>query len=249
MSRPDRRLASELRPVRIQRRVLRGVPGSVIIETGHTRVLCTASVTDEVPAWRAGRGTGWLTAEYDMLPASTGQRRERNRGGRLDGRTQEIQRLVGRCLRAVVDLDALGERTIWIDCDVLQADGGTRTAAITGAYVAFRDAVDWARQNLRLSGDPVCGQVAGVSVGIVEGQPRLDLCYEEDSAADVDLNVAMLDDGRFVEVQGTAERRAFTSRELDRMVRMAASGIRQLHAIQRRALSSGRTLRGRRRRR
>jgi ribonuclease PH len=240
MKRVDGRSPTELRPVRIQCNVLRGVPGSVIIETGCTRVLCTACVEDGVPEWRAGSGKGWVTAEYDMLPAATGQRRPRNRGGRIDGRTQEIQRLVGRCLRAVCEPAALGERSIWIDCDVLQADGGTRTAAITGAYVAFANAVEWCRRQGLLLGEPLAGQVAAVSVGRVNGRVLLDLCYEEDAAAEVDFNVAMTDRGRFVEVQGTAEGSPFSLADLNAMLRAATAGIRRVLAVQQAALRRGR---------
>ncbi len=236
MSRPDGRKSNALRPVRIERGVLREVPGSVIFRAGRTHVLCTACVEEGVPDWRAGRGLGWLTAEYDMLPASTGRRRPRNRAGNLDGRTQEIQRLIGRSLRGVVDFARLGERTVWIDCDVVQADGGTRTAAVTGAYVALCDALDSVRAAGGIAADPMRGQVAAVSVGRVGDRSLLDLCYDEDAKADVDFNVVMTDAGRFVEVQGTAEGAAFGRREMDAMLRLAERGIRELMAIQRRAL-------------
>jgi ribonuclease PH len=236
MPRPDRRRNDEIRQVKIRRRVLRDVPGSVMIQTGHTHVLCTASVEDGVPRWLEGQGRGWLTAEYDMLPASTGQRRSRNRGGRVDGRTVEIQRLIGRCLRSIVDFTALGERTIWLDCDVLQADGGTRTSAVTGAFVALRDAVSWARRMKQITSDPLNDQIAAVSVGMVSGKIILDLCYEEDSAADVDFNIAMTRSGRFVEVQGTAERAPFSRSEMEAMLRVAARGVRQMMAAQDKAL-------------
>lgn len=245
MNRPDGRKPDELRPVRIQRGVLARVAGSVIIETGQTRVLCTACVEEGVPDWRRGSGLGWVTAEYDMLPASTGQRRARNRGGKVDGRTQEIQRLIGRCIRAVTDFAALGERTIWIDCDVLQADGGTRTAAISGAFVAFADAARWCLDQGLVSRSPVVGQVAAVSVGRVNRRTLLDLCYAEDSKADVDFNVAMTDTGRYVEVQGSAEGAPFAPRDMQQMLKLASVGVRRLLVIQRAALSRRSAARGR----
>lgn len=234
----DGRLPNALRPISIERGVIRGAAGSVVIRAGHTEVLCTASIEPKVPDWLVGKGRGWLTAEYDMLPASTGKRRPRNREGRLDGRTQEIQRLIGRCLRAVVRLPALGERQITIDCDVLQADGGTRTAAVTGAYVAVCDAVAWGRREGLITGEPIVGQVAAVSVGRVDGRALLDLCYEEDVAAEVDFNVAMTDRGAFVEVQGTAEGQPFTAAEMREMLGLAAGGIEELMALQRKALAA-----------
>jgi len=235
MKRPDGRRADQLRPVEITRGYTKVAPGSVLICTGDTRVLCTACFEDGVPDWLAGKGLGWVTAEYDMLPASTGQRRVRNRG-KVDGRTQEIQRLIGRCMRAVVDRAVLGENCIWLDCDVIQADGGTRTAAITGAYVALCDAVEWARRQGRLTASPVREAIAAVSVGIVDGRPLLDLSYAEDVRADVDLNVAMTAAGRFAEVQGTGENATFSARDLNRMLALAARGIRQLMAEQARVL-------------
>jgi ribonuclease PH len=235
MKRPDGRRADQLRPVEITRGYTKVAPGSVLICTGDTRVLCTACFEDGVPDWLAGKGLGWVTAEYDMLPASTGQRRVRNRG-KVDGRTQEIQRLIGRCMRAVVDRGILGENCIWLDCDVIQADGGTRTAAITGAYVALCDAVEWARREGRLTASPVREAIAAVSVGIVDGRPLLDLSYAEDVRADVDLNVAMTAAGRFAEVQGTGENATFSARDLNRMLALAARGIRQLMAEQARVL-------------
>jgi ribonuclease PH len=207
----------------------------VLITCGKTRVLCTAIWEQSVPRWREGSGEGWVTAEYDMLPSAVVDRKRRNRL-RVDGRTQEIQRLIGRCLRAVVNLSALGENSILIDCDVLQADGGTRTASITGAYVAVCDAVRHARRNKWIAESPIEDAIAAVSVGRVDGKVLLDLDYSEDSAANVDLNVAMTGAGRFVEVQGTGEGASFTRDELDRMLQSASRGIRQLIAAQKRAL-------------
>jgi ribonuclease PH len=213
----------ELRPLELLTDFVEQAAGSVLISFGRTRVLCTVSVEDGVPRWLAGTGRGWMTAEYGMLPASTGMRTQREASaGRQKGRTVEIQRLVGRSLRAVYDLDALGERTIWIDCDVIQADGGTRTAAISGAWVAL------ARAARQLGLPEPSDLVGAVSVGIVDGEPRLDLDYEEDSAAEVDMNVVMTGDGRLVEVQATAERVAFTREQLDRLVDLAAAGIQRI---------------------
>jgi ribonuclease PH len=233
--RADGRRPDELRPLEITRGYTKYSPGSVLIRTGNTVVLCTASVADEVPDWMAGRGRGWVTAEYDMLPGSTGQRRDRSRK-RLDGRTTEIQRLIGRVLRAVVDMEILGERSIWLDCDVLQADGGTRTAAITGTYVALCDAVGWMRKQGMIDRSPVTEPVAAVSVGKVGGKVLLDLDYSEDSKAEVDLNVAMTASGGLVEVQGTGEGGTFTRNELNRMLDRASAGIRRLIDAQQRAL-------------
>jgi ribonuclease PH len=212
----------------------------VLIKTGGTRVLCTACVEEEVPEWRKESGLGWLTAEYDMLPASTGQRRPRNRGAKIDGRVQEIQRLIGRSLRAIVDMRRLGRRTIWVDCDVLQADGGTRTASITGAYVAVVDAVAALRRRKKLRNDPIVDSVAAVSVGLVNGTTLLDLNYVEDKDAAVDFNVVRTGRGRFVEVQGTGEAATFTRAEMDKMLALADSGITLLQAIQRKALVASR---------
>src|SRR5512142_2678724 len=206
MSRPDGRSVTELRPVKLTRGWLDHAEGSVLVEFGRTRVLCAASVTEDVPRWRRGSGLGWVTAEYAMLPRATNSRNDRESvKGRLGGRTHEISRLVGRSLRASVDYKALGENTIVLDCDVLQADGGTRTAAITGAYVALADAITHLRGNGALTGEPLIGSVAAVSVGIIDGVPRLDLPYEEDVRAETDMNVVMTGDGKFIEVQGTAE--------------------------------------------
>ena len=233
--RSDGRRPDELRPLQIIRGYTRSSPGSVLIRAGNTMVLCTASLADRVPDWLAGKGRGWVTAEYDMLPGSTGQRRERSRK-RLDGRTTEIQRMIGRVLRAVVDMEALGERCIWLDCDVIQADGGTRTAAVTGTYVALCDAVRWMRQTGMINRSPIVEPVAAVSVGKVDGRILVDLDYSEDSRAEVDLNVAMTASGSLVEVQGTGEGGAFTRNELDRMLDRAVGGIRRLILAQQRAL-------------
>ena len=211
--------------------------GSVLIEFGATRVLCAASATEEVPRWRRGSGLGWVTAEYAMLPRATNTRGDRESvKGRLGGRTQEISRLVGRSLRACVDAKAMGENTIIIDCDVLQADGGTRTAAITGGYVALADALAWLQGRKRCKGNPLVTSVAAVSVGIVDGEPRLDLCYDEDVAAQTDMNVVCAGDGRFVEVQGTAEREPFDRDLLDRLLDLAVAGCADLARLQREAL-------------
>jgi ribonuclease PH len=238
MSRPDGRSPDQLREVKITRGWLDHAEGSVLVEFGATRVLCAASVAEELPRWRRGSGLGWVTAEYAMLPRATNTRGERESvKGRLGGRTMEISRLVGRSLRACVDPKALGDNTITIDCDVLQADGGTRTAAITGGYVALADAISWLRGRKRTKGDPLVASVAAVSVGIVAGQPRLDLCYEEDVAADTDMNVVCTGDGRFVEVQGTAEREPFGRELLDELLGLAVTGCADLTRLQLEALS------------
>ncbi len=235
MARHDGRRPSELRPVEITRGYTESAPGSVLIRTGKTLVLCTACWETGVPRWKKGDGSGWVTAEYDMLPGSTSERRRRNRA-KVDGRTQEIQRLIGRSLRAVIDLSRLGENTVFLDCDVIQADGGTRTASITGAYVAFCDAVRVARRNRWITGSPVREPVAAVSVGQVSGRALLDLDYEEDVAADVDMNVVMTGSGRYVEVQGTGEEATFTRAELDKLLRLASRGVKQLIELQQKAL-------------
>ena len=235
--RPSGRQVDELRPTVIQRNFTCHAEGSVLISTGGTRVLCTASVEERVPHFLRAKGQGWITAEYGILPRSTGSRmgREASRG-KQGGRTLEIQRLIGRSLRAVVDREALGERTITLDCDVIQADGGTRTAAVTGAYVALMDACRWLRKRGSIKTDPVHGQVAAVSVGVFEDQVVLDLDYAEDSAAETDMNVVMNDGGGFIELQGTAEGHAFRRDELDRMLELADTGIRRLMAFQQEAL-------------
>jgi len=211
----------------------------VLVEFGKTRVLCAASVTEEVPRWRRGSGLGWVTAEYAMLPRATNTRNDRESvKGRLGGRTHEISRLVGRSLRAAVDYKALGENTIVIDCDVLQADGGTRTAAVTGGYVALADAIDWLRKRGKLKGSPLVTSVAAVSVGIVNGAPLLDLCYEEDSAAETDMNVVCTGSGDFVEIQGTAEREPFSRAMLGELLDLAAGGCAELTRLQQEARPS-----------
>jgi len=238
MSRPDGRSPDQLREIKITRGWLDHAEGSVLVEFGATRVLCAASVAEELPRWRRGSGLGWVTAEYAMLPRSTNTRSERESvKGRLGGRTQEISRLVGRSLRACIDAKALGENTIIIDCDVLQADGGTRTAAVTGGYVALADAVSWLQGRKRLRGNPLAGSVAAVSVGIVDGQPRLDLCYEEDVIAETDMNVVCTGDGSFVEIQGTAEREPFGRELLDELLSLAVAGCGELTRLQHEALS------------
>ncbi len=239
MNRADGRKSNQSRPVKIHTEYLSQPPGSVLIEMGRTRVLCAATVEDSVPRWMREQKTtgGWITAEYSMLPYSTAQRKPREASrGRLEGRTQEIQRLIGRALRAVTDLDKLGERTIWIDCDVLQADGGTRTAAITGGYVALVLALRKLQKAGDLSEVPVTAGVAAVSVGLVDGNPMLDLCYEEDFKATVDMNVVMTDRGEFVEVQGTGEDAPFSQRDMTRLLKLAQKGIAKLIAIQTQAL-------------
>jgi ribonuclease PH len=231
------RTADALRPLRITRGFTKHAEGSVLIELGDTRVLCTASVEEGVPPFLKGKGTGWLTAEYGMLPRSTNTRMRREAAeGRQSGRTQEIQRLIGRSLRAVVDPGALGERTIRIDCDVLQADGGTRCASITGACVAVADAIAWCRAHALIAGEPMRDFVAAVSVGIVKGAPMLDLDYAEDSACDTDMNIVMTGAGGFVELQGTAEGAPFTRTQMAALIVLGEGGIRQLIAAQKTAL-------------
>jgi ribonuclease PH len=211
----------------------------VLVEFGQTRVLVAASVTEGVPRWRKGSGLGWVTSEYAMLPRATNSRTDRESvRGRIGGRTHEISRLIGRSLRAIIDYKALGENTIVLDCDVLQADGGTRTASITGAYIALADAISWLRDRDLLTAEPLTGSVAAVSVGVVDGFPMLDLCYTEDSAADTDMNVAMTGDGAFIEVQGTAEGTPFDRKLLDELLDLGASGCAQLTELQRAALAS-----------
>ncbi len=237
MRRSDGRSPDELRPISIVANYLKYAEGSALISVGNTRVLCAATIEEKVPPWMRGRGTGWVTAEYAMLPRATNERTQRESSkGKIGGRTHEIQRIIGRALRAVVSLEKLGERAVWLDCDVLQADGGTRTAALTGAYVALylalatkfapNDAKTW----------PLAAAVAATSVGIVNGVPMLDLAYDEDSTAHVDMNVAMTDTGRFVEVQGTAEAAPFDRDELDQLLELASSGIQSLFRAQRTAL-------------
>lgn len=239
MSRIDGRTPEQLRPVTIERGWSKHAEGSVLISFGDTKVFCTASFTEGVPRWRKGSGEGWVTSEYSMLPRSTNTRGDRESvRGKIGGRTHEISRLIGRSLRAVIDYKALGENTIVLDCDVLQADGGTRTAAITGAYVALADAVAWGQKKklIKAGRKPLTGTVAAVSVGIVDGVPLLDLCYEEDVRAETDMNVVCTGDGRFVEVQGTAEGEPFDRKELNALLDLAAGGCADLEALQLSAL-------------
>ena len=236
--RPSSRTPNQLRQIRITRHYTRHAEGSVLIECGDTKVICTASVDEKVPPHKKGSGEGWVTAEYGMLPRSTNERMAREAArGKQSGRTQEIQRLIGRSLRAVVDLGKLGERTIQIDCDVIQADGGTRTASITGAFVALHDAITGLMGKGLIKENPLKDSIAAISVGIHEGVPILDLDYLEDSACDTDMNVVMLGNGHFVEVQGTAEGHAFTRAEMDELLELAKSGIEQLIGMQRVALA------------
>jgi ribonuclease PH len=238
MSRIDGRTPEQLRPITIERGWSKHAEGSVLVSFGDTKVFCTASVTEGVPRWRKGSGEGWVTAEYSMLPRATNTRGDRESvRGKIGGRTHEISRLIGRSLRAVIDYKALGENTIVLDCDVLQADGGTRTAAITGAYVALADAVAHLRSEGALTGEPLTGSVAAVSVGIIDGAPRLDLPYVEDVRAETDMNVVMTGDGKFVEVQGTAEGAAFDRSELDALLALAEKGCADLTRLQQEALA------------
>jgi ribonuclease PH len=239
MQRTDGRQPNQLRPILITPGFLRFPQGSCLIEVGHTRVICTATVEEAVPQFLRDTGRGWVTAEYSMLPGSTGQRivREASRG-KVDGRTQEIQRLIGRSLRAITDMSKLGARTIWIDCDVIQADGGTRTASVTGAYVALALAIAKLRAEGLLASEPLVGSVAAVSAGMVGGAALLDLCYAEDSTAEVDMNIVMTGAGALVEVQGTAESQPFSRARLEEMLELAAAGIGELTAAQHRALET-----------
>jgi ribonuclease PH len=235
--RKDGRKPDELRPVTIERNFTKFAPGSVFIQMGDTKVICTASVDEAVPPYMKNTGQGWITAEYSLLPGSTPKRvvRESARG-KVNGRTQEIQRLIGRSMRAIANLSALGERTIWIDCDVIQADGGTRVAAITGGYVALVDAISWLRKNGKITDEPLLGSVAAVSVGVVNDVSLLDLCYEEDFAAKVDMNIVLTGDGEYVELQGTGEQQTFSEKELAEMISQAKKGISQLAQMQKKAL-------------
>ncbi len=240
MPRYNNRAPAQIRPVRITRRYTRHAEGSVLIECGETKVICTASVIEKVPAFLKGAGQGWLTAEYGMLPRSTGERMQREAAkGKQSGRTMEIQRLIGRALRAVLDLGKLGERTIHIDCDVIQADGGTRTASITGAFVALCDAVEYLYARQAVPDDLIKDHVAAVSIGILNGQPLLDLDYAEDSGCDTDMNIVMTGSLGLVEVQGTAEKIVFSRQELDVMLDMAQQGLQELFALQKEALETG----------
>lgn len=236
MNRIDGRNNETLRPVKITRNFILHPAGSVLIEMGQTKVICTATIEEKVPSFLKGAGSGWVTAEYGMIPGSTGQRKSRNTKG-IDGRSQEIQRLIGRSLRAIVDLKKLGERTIWIDCDVIQADGGTRTASITGAYVALTDAVNKLINEGRLVESPITTSVAAISVGVVDGEVLLDLCYEEDSKAHVDMNLVMTGEGEYIEIQGTGEEKPFTRQHMNDLMAMAEKGIMELVAHQNDALS------------
>ena len=236
MPRSDGRRANQLRPVKIKRRFTKPAPGSVLIEAGDTIVLCTASLEKSVPPWMEGKGKGWVTAEYNMLPGSTSPRKRRERQ-KVDGRTTEIQRLIGRSLRAICDLEALGEKQITVDCDVLQADGGTRTASITGAFLALADAIYSIRKELPFADrHPLTDSVAAISVGIVDGKPVLDLNYVEDFAAAVDMNVVMTGSGKFVEVQGTGEEATFTEDELTSLIKLAKRGVGELTDLQKKTL-------------
>ncbi|MBF0519076.1 MAG: ribonuclease PH [Nitrospirae bacterium] len=237
--RADGRADDELRAVKIETGVMKHAEGSVLITAGSTKVICTVTIEDSVPPFLKDKGKGWITAEYGMLPRSTNQRMQREaRGGKQSGRTQEIQRLIGRALRSVVDLKSLGERTILIDCDVIQADGGTRTASITGAYVALVEALKFAKENGIIFKNVIKDSLAAVSVGVIEGTPVLDLCYDEDSVADVDMNVVMTGSGKFVEVQGTAEGPPFSRESMDIMISLATKGIGELIEMQKKALNT-----------
>lgn len=232
----DGRAFNALRPVKMTRNYIMHPAGSVLIEMGNTKVICTATIEEKVPPFLKGQGKGWVTAEYGMLPGSTGSRKSRNTKG-IDGRSQEIQRLIGRALRSVVSLEDLGERTIWIDCDVIQADGGTRTASITGAFVALHDAVESLIRSGALTESPIKTQVAAVSVGIVNGETVLDLCYEEDSKAHVDMNLIMTGEGEWIELQGTGEEKPFTQAQLMEMLTVGSEGIETLIAIQKEVMT------------
>ena len=227
----DGRENNDLRSVRITRNFIVHPAGSVLIEMGQTKVICTAIIEEKVPSFLKGTGSGWITAEYGMIPGSTGQRKQRNTKG-IDGRSQEIQRLIGRSLRAIVNLKKLGERTIWIDCDVIQADGGTRTASITGAFVALKDAIDKLIADGLLETSPITTSVAAVSVGVVDGEILLDLCYEEDSHAHVDMNLVMTGEGEYIEIQGTGEESPFSRAQMNALLEMGELGIQKLIAYQ-----------------
>ena len=235
--RPDGRKTDELRGIKITKDFINNAEGSVLIEMGDTKVICTASIEDRVPPFLRDKKQGWVTGEYSMLPRSTSTRMVREAArGKVGGRTHEIQRLIGRSMRSVVDLEALGERTVWIDCDVIQADGGTRTASITGAFVAMKDAVNTLLANGTITKQPIKDYVAAISVGVIEGEPRLDLCYLEDSNAEVDMNIVMTGSGKFIEVQGTAETEPFGSDHLQKMLALAGDGINDLIAVQKETL-------------
>jgi ribonuclease PH len=235
--RPDGRKNNEIRNVKVNRGFIRNAEGSALISMGNTRVICTASIEDRVPFFLKDQKKGWITAEYSMLPRATQTRTVRESStGRISGRTHEIQRLIGRVLRSVVDLSDLGERTIWIDCDVIQADGGTRTAAITGAFICLSDALKYALRNGLISRTPLRDYLAAISVGVVDGEPRVDLCYSEDSIAEVDMNVVMTQSGKLVEIQGTAEGMPFSKDMLNSLIKLAEEGINNLINIQKRLI-------------
>ncbi len=238
MTRKDGRSPGEVRPIRFERGFTKSAPGSVLASFGDTRVLCTATWTEGVPNFLTGRGQGWLTAEYSMLPSSTSSRKSRDRAGKVDGRSVEIQRLIGRALRSVMDLPKMTERTLWIDCDVIQADGGTRTVSISGAYVALHDALSEMQEKRLLRGWPLQTQLGAVSVGVVGGEPVCDLNYVEDSKADVDMNIVMTGEGDFVEVQGSAEGAVFSRDKLERMLALGEAGIRDIQAAQKSVLET-----------
>jgi len=239
MARIDGRKPDDLRPVRFTRHYTSSAPGSVLVEFGRTKVLCTASIVHEVPKWLEGKGQGWITAEYGMLPGSTQDRKPRERSGKVDGRTSEIQRLIGRAVRAIVDMELLGEKTIWLDCDVLEADGGTRTASITGAYVALMDAVKaLEKEGVKFAAPPIRDSVSAVSVGVLRNELLLDVCYEEDSRAEVDMNVVLTGRGLIVEIQGTAEKTPFDTSRLMALYKLAEKGCSQLKALQQEALKA-----------
>jgi ribonuclease PH len=235
--RPDGRKNNEIRTVKVQRNFIGTAEGSVLISMGNTRVICTASIEDKVPLFLKDQKRGWITAEYSMIPRSTQTRTLRESiAGRISGRTHEIQRLIGRALRSVVDLSVIGERTIWVDCDVIQADGGTRTAAITGAFICLSDALKYALRNGLIEKMPLKDYLAAISVGVVNGEPMMDLCYLEDSAAEVDMNIVMTGSGRFVEIQGTAEGIPFSKDALDNLIKLAEQGINNLISMQKRLI-------------
>ena len=237
--RPDGRRNDELRPVKLTRNFIKTAEGSVFIEMGNTRVICTASIENKVPAFLKDQKKGWVTAEYSLLPRATHTRTVREASvGRVSGRTHEIQRLIGRSLRSIVELEALGERTVWIDCDVIEADGGTRTAAITGAFICLWDALARAHKNGAMPKMPITDYLAAISVGLIDGEPRLDLSYAEDAGAQVDMNVVMTGDGKFVEVQGTAESAPFGRQRLEELLRLAENGIKELVNIQKKTLET-----------
>lgn len=239
MKRIDGRKVNELRPIRITKNYVKFATGSVLIEMGLTRVICAATVQDEVPRWLKGRGQGWITAEYSMLPYASNERKPREiTTGKIGGRTHEIQRLIGRSLRGVIDMKHLGERTVWIDCDVIQADGGTRTASITGGFLALMLALQKIKEEGKIDKMPVREYVGAVSVGILDGTPILDLCYEEDSKAEVDMNFVITSEGRFIEIQGTAEHNPFTQEDLQKLLKLAQVGMKKIFHIQKEILLS-----------